>query len=371
MLSLAAGLAAFAAMRVALSAGDVTSRDGVTDGRGHRGRHRFAAVILLGLLAGAVALSVVLPEEARARLGSLSAGARTDSYRIGVWKDSLSLAASSPWLGSGFGAYGDALPRFKTGASDVRVEHAENDYVELLCEGGLLGFGLVVVGLVLVLGGAWQRVQEEPHRLSRAIRVGALAGLAALLVHSAFDFNLRIPSNALLVALLLACAIAPLAEKSWSSAAEAAPTVATGTDVNAAGGVSRERSSARRLWLGVCALPLAAASAITALGPSRVPHVDRGALVRATAPNDALRRTLLERDVSILLQRRPADAHAWLSLGWLRLPRSGSEAAALASRARHLDPCDEGGRIAAERTVQAAARAMRRGPAFQSQPRKP
>ena len=42
----------------------------------------------------------------------------------------------------------------------------------------------------------------------RGLGLGAAAGAIALLVHSVFDFNLRIPSNALLFAFLCALALA-------------------------------------------------------------------------------------------------------------------------------------------------------------------
>ena len=37
---------------------------------------------------------------------------------------------------------------------------------------------------------------RQPDRILRGIGLGSTAGMVALLVHSAFDFNLRIPSNA-------------------------------------------------------------------------------------------------------------------------------------------------------------------------------
>src|SRR5436309_2158315 len=145
-----------------------------------------------------------LPSEGRERVLSL-VGATSDSsgrFRLGVWRDTLSLATSSPLAGQGFGAFADALPPFKRGAGDMRVEHAENDYLELFAEGGALG-------LVLVMGTVWWAARQalrglalEGDRLPRALGMGAAAAAAALLVHSGFDFNLRVTSNAVLFAAL-------------------------------------------------------------------------------------------------------------------------------------------------------------------------
>ncbi len=109
-------------------------------------------------------------------------------------------------LGHGLGAFHDAYPRFKRGHGVVRVEHAENDYVETLAETGGLGLGLALAGLALVLAAAARGVARGPDRTVRGIGAGALAALAALAVHSAVDFNLRIPSNAALAALAAAAA---------------------------------------------------------------------------------------------------------------------------------------------------------------------
>ena len=159
------------------------------------------------LLAGG-ARRLVLPAEARDRVLTL-AGVTTEqsgSYRLAVWRDTLRLVASSPLVGSGFGAFEDALPRFKTAAGDLAVEHAENDYLELA--GG--GRPRSAPALVAALAGSGSRPRParrgEPRRRGwpAASRPVPLAGLVALAVHSAFDFNLRIPSNALLCAALVA-----------------------------------------------------------------------------------------------------------------------------------------------------------------------
>src|SRR5207247_2551776 len=84
-----------------------------------------AALLALALAAAAGGLAfAALPSEGRERVLSL-VGATSDSsgrFRLGVWRDTLSLGASSPLAGQGFGAFADALPPFKGGAGDMRVE---------------------------------------------------------------------------------------------------------------------------------------------------------------------------------------------------------------------------------------------------------
>jgi len=167
---------------------------------------------------------------------------------------------------------------------------------------------------------------EDRHRLSRAVKVGALAGLAALAVHSAVDFNLRIPSNALLAVFLLACALAP-------------------TDAD--GGRSERTPPARR-WpsYGFVALATGAlVMAIVARWPDR--QLDAHSLLRTSPGTTPLRAGSLEASLDAHLARRPADAAAWLALAWVRAPRSPTDAAALGSWALRLDPLNPGLRQAA------------------------
>ena len=54
------------------------------------------------------------------------------------------------------------------------------------------------------------RKLKNPSRLVRGITLGAMSGITAILVHSISDFNLHIPANALLFAILAALVVAPL-----------------------------------------------------------------------------------------------------------------------------------------------------------------
>jgi len=301
VVSLVAGLVAFVVLRV-------SSRGPSASGR------LAAALAVLLLAAGAVA--VLVPAEVRARVLTL-AGVTSDqsgAYRLGVWRDTLRLAVSSPIVGVGFGAYAEGLPRFKTGAGHLRIEHAENDHLELLAEGGGLGALLGGAGALafFLYGFAALRAQERP--LARALAAAALAGGVAVCVHSAFDFNLRIPSNALVGASL------------------AAVSLASALRPRAAAAGTPPRPSA-----GLLLLP--ATLHVALLTPWSEPLWDPSFLARAAAsPPASLRRSSLEADLTVLLHRRPAQAAAWVELAWLRRPRSAGEAPALAHWGTSLDP---------------------------------
>jgi O-antigen ligase len=330
VVGLAAGLAAFAAVRVG------THRPG-------RRRGRALALAVGALILVVAGIAFVLPQRATARMRTL-AGVSSDSsgsYRLATWRDSVRLVASSPFVGSGFGAFEDALPRFKTAAGNLRVQHAENDYLELLAEGGLAG-GLLAGCLVLTaVFVASRRIRDEPHRLSRGLRAGALAGLTALLVHSAFDFNLRILSNASLFGLLAAFALAPVDRV----AADAAPP--------------RAGHHPGECILGVAALAVALVLAVAT--PWKERNLESTTFQRAAQGNATdLRWLSLERHTVAHLRRRPADATAWVGLAWLRRPASPAEADALTNWGVGLDPQHQALVRAAKRMAGAPGTEQRR-----------
>lgn len=298
VLSLAAGLLSIAALRLS-----------------SRREKRASPRVLLGAAAFAAALLVavvsVIPSEARERLLTLT-GVTTEqsgAYRLAVWSDSLGLARSSPWLGSGFGAFADALPRFKTAAGHLAVEHAENEYLELLADGGLLGVVLAAVLATLCVATGIAATAGAHERLARGLAAGAVAGLVAAAVHGAFDFNPRIPANASLAVALAAFALAA------SAAAPPAP------------------------WRRSIAAPVAVTIALAAFTTWSAHVVEPGGLTRAAAsPEAALRRAGLEAELAAQLRARPADAAAWLALAWLRAGASPEDAGSLAGWAVRLDP---------------------------------
>ena len=123
--------------------------------------------------------------------------------------DTLRLWTAHPTLGAGLGAYGDAFPAFKSAHGEVRTTHAEDDALELLAESGLAGVVIVVWLAALAARGLADRLRHGRDPFRKSIAVGAAGAVAALAVHSLFDFNLRLPANALVFASLLGLAAAP------------------------------------------------------------------------------------------------------------------------------------------------------------------
>jgi cytochrome c-type biogenesis protein CcmH/NrfG len=157
-------------------------------------------------------------------------------------------------------------------------------------------------------------LREQEDRLLRGLGLGAAAGLGALLVHSAFDFNLHIPSGALLFAFLAALSVG-----------------ATGPATPSHG----------RWWPWVAAgaavfCLLLATVTVPPTWPSRQDAMHRLSAAGAITP---LRGTLADATLVANLRQHPADAEAWVFLGWLRaIHGARKEGAALARHGADLDP---------------------------------
>ncbi len=107
--------------------------------------------------------------------------------RLLVWKDTMKMVKDFPVFGAGFGTYRYAFPMYKTFPKQSIWDHAHNDYIEFLAEGG-------IPMLLAFLWGA-KRAVSWGIRSESKLSTGATTGIVAMLIHSFFDFNLRIPAN--------------------------------------------------------------------------------------------------------------------------------------------------------------------------------
>ena len=102
---------------------------------------------------------------------------------------------------TGLGTLIAVYPRYASFYNGLTVDDAHNDYLELLADTGIVGgmCGLAFIGLLF---GRVSQFAVCRRLFARAMIAGSLAACVGLLLHSLVDFNLHIPSNALIFLLL-------------------------------------------------------------------------------------------------------------------------------------------------------------------------
>ena len=140
------------------------------------------------------------------RFERLARGDVSRNRRISMYKDTWKIVHHHPWTGTGLGTLETVFPRYESYYDGLVVDHAHNDYLELLADTGLIG-GMCMLGFIaLLLWRGASNLREAKTPVGQAVYSGALVACVGLLVHSLMDFNLHIPSNALLFLILAAAA---------------------------------------------------------------------------------------------------------------------------------------------------------------------
>jgi len=165
-----------------------------------------APAILIVLMLAAIAIGIVwigadLDVVKRVASEPLTTSLATD--RRGIWRDSLTMFQANPILGIGLGAFETVYPIYGHGDGSFVIQFVHNDYLQVLSDAGAIG-GAIAIWFILIIARAITKVSNINDPRLRALGVGSAAGIFALLVHSLFDFNLQIPSNALLFLVLAA-----------------------------------------------------------------------------------------------------------------------------------------------------------------------
>jgi O-antigen ligase len=119
-----------------------------------------------------------------------------DWMRLAMTKDGLRMFWHQPVLGYGLGTFTTVYPHFRSFYTNLFVNAAHNDYVQVLVETGLTGFAAVLWFMVEVYRVGLRNLEGWSRDDSRALGLAALVGCTGLLVHGFFDFNLQIPANA-------------------------------------------------------------------------------------------------------------------------------------------------------------------------------
>ena len=165
------------------------------------------------LLVPAIVLAMVTWfgfDQVAARLETLRGAEVVKDERVTFWSHALMQARDYPLWGTGFGTYQfvERLYRGDAGNANMLVEHAHNDYLEVLVEAGVPGLLATVLALILLLWIGLRVVRRDSGRPADGLALGALLGVVAIAIHSVTDFSLHIPADAVFATVVCALLVA-------------------------------------------------------------------------------------------------------------------------------------------------------------------
>jgi O-antigen ligase len=141
------------------------------------------------------------------RFGTISEEyASADDSRWSLWKDTARLIGGHALLGSGLGTFPVAFTRVQSTFLGKFVNHAHNDYLEVASDLGIPAAVLFFGSTGALLVRLARKAASSEVSFERAMALGCLGSIAAILLHSFTDFNLYIPANALVFSLILGLA---------------------------------------------------------------------------------------------------------------------------------------------------------------------
>ena len=140
------------------------------------------------------------------RLGTLLKGDAYRESRAPVWSELMPLTRNFAVWGTGYGTMQYVSPLYRDPAQDpdAVVEHAHNEYLEALIEGGLPRLALTLTGIALAYVLAFRALRRSLGQSAEGLVLGCLLALTTLVVHSIGEFGIHIPAIAILATVLIA-----------------------------------------------------------------------------------------------------------------------------------------------------------------------
>ena len=124
--------------------------------------------------------------------------------RMALAQETFQIGRDFPVSGSGLGTFEFVYPAYQARHLEALGDYAHNDWVQLFAETGSIGLLILGGGFLWFMGRsiALWRKRRDPFKVG--LGLGGLGAMVTVSLHSLSDFNLHLPANALLLALITA-----------------------------------------------------------------------------------------------------------------------------------------------------------------------
>ena len=132
---------------------------------------------------------------------------RAHDGRFDYWDDVSWALHHYGLAGTGFGSF---IPVYQTaeslsGISPAILNHAHNDFIEVVLEGGIPAIVLLALFFALLVAAAVQLMKKRFDFNRASLSLAAALGMMLVLIFSLFDYPLRMPAISCTFAVLCAC----------------------------------------------------------------------------------------------------------------------------------------------------------------------
>jgi O-antigen ligase len=172
-----------------------------------------SALVMLGVLTALGAFALSQFESVQKRFDEAFKNDKVSDGRQFYWKAAWELTERAPIWGIGPGHFDVEYPALRAWEVQARPQFVHNDYLNTLCEWGMVGIGIVAAACALLAWGilqAWQSLRKPSNEMGSrfsdrtAFIVGATVGLIVLMLHCIVEFNMHIAGVAITAVTLMA-----------------------------------------------------------------------------------------------------------------------------------------------------------------------
>jgi tetratricopeptide (TPR) repeat protein len=129
--------------------------------------------------------------------------------RLSLWKSTLAMFADNPITGTGLNTFDFIYPQYRLPDLYRQAVYAHSDWLQLLAELGIIGFLIILSGLVIFFITARRGlalVKFEQNWIKGLI-VGGLSSVIVSSFHALVEFNIHIPAIAVLFVIIIAITV--------------------------------------------------------------------------------------------------------------------------------------------------------------------